>query len=440
MHAEQTNSIWEELSPLLDKAMAQLGDTDRNAIVLRYFENKNSRDVGAALGMNEAAAQKRVARAVEKLRAFCTRRGVVAPAIALTAMISANAVQAAPVGIVSSTALALKGVGVTTSTSVLVKGTLELMRWAKLKLAVSAALGSVVVAGTVLLIEAPRLSQPSFQGRNLNSWLAQMDDGVRQKPLQLSWEPWSASRQQQQDEAVKAIHAMGDKALPYLQSALAQEDSRLDRLSQKVGFKDPLDARRHRATLALEALGPDAKPLLAQLTANLYGTQCPKEAATVLAAMGPEGWEILTKAISSTNNFAAPCSVWALGTHRATVPGTVEALESVLTRTPAGALSGQAAWALAEIGQDRATVVPLLIDGLKARDFDFRWACALALGELGSNARSAVPALLEATKDPHPKVSHDAAQALQQIDPQSAAQAGLADALATRHVPKTLLY
>ena len=60
MQTEQSNSMWEELSPLLDEAMGQLGDADRNAVVLRYFENKTSKDVGAALGVNEAAATGKV--------------------------------------------------------------------------------------------------------------------------------------------------------------------------------------------------------------------------------------------------------------------------------------------------------------------------------------------------------------------------------------------
>ncbi|HZQ47528.1 MAG TPA: sigma-70 family RNA polymerase sigma factor, partial [Verrucomicrobiae bacterium] len=40
MPNEQTDSIWEQLAPTLDQAMAQLSSGDRNAIVLRYFENK----------------------------------------------------------------------------------------------------------------------------------------------------------------------------------------------------------------------------------------------------------------------------------------------------------------------------------------------------------------------------------------------------------------
>ena len=56
--------------------MGRLGETDRNAMVLRFFENKTAREVGAALKLSEAAAHKRVNRALEKLRKFFTKRGV----------------------------------------------------------------------------------------------------------------------------------------------------------------------------------------------------------------------------------------------------------------------------------------------------------------------------------------------------------------------------
>src|SRR5205085_4854665 len=44
MEANQTDSTWEHIAPFLDEAMARLGDTDRNAVVLRFFENKNLRE------------------------------------------------------------------------------------------------------------------------------------------------------------------------------------------------------------------------------------------------------------------------------------------------------------------------------------------------------------------------------------------------------------
>src|ERR1035438_1641012 len=64
-----SEEIWAQLAPLLDDALNQLGETDRAALVLRYFQNKTAREIAAALRMEEEAAQKRVARALEKLRA-----------------------------------------------------------------------------------------------------------------------------------------------------------------------------------------------------------------------------------------------------------------------------------------------------------------------------------------------------------------------------------
>jgi len=63
---ESSAADWEQLEPLLDDALASLGDTDRNAIALRYFENKTAAEIARTLAMSEDAAHKRVARAIEK--------------------------------------------------------------------------------------------------------------------------------------------------------------------------------------------------------------------------------------------------------------------------------------------------------------------------------------------------------------------------------------
>jgi RNA polymerase sigma factor (sigma-70 family) len=69
-----TANDWTQIEPLLDDAMAALEETDRSAILLRYFENKSLREVGEALGTSDDAAQKRVSRAVEQLREFFSKR------------------------------------------------------------------------------------------------------------------------------------------------------------------------------------------------------------------------------------------------------------------------------------------------------------------------------------------------------------------------------
>ncbi len=113
-----TANDWTQIGPLLDDAMAALDETDRSAILLRYFENKNLREVGEALGASEDAAQKRVSRAVERLREFFSKRNVTIGAGGLAVLISANAVQSAPIGLAAaiSTAAVFAGTAVHTST------------------------------------------------------------------------------------------------------------------------------------------------------------------------------------------------------------------------------------------------------------------------------------------------------------------------------------
>ena len=93
---------WGAIRPLLDEAMDSLGDEDYAAILLRYFENKSLREVGQTLGMSDDTAQKRVSRAVERLREFFSKRNVTIGASGLAVVISANAVEAAPVGLAAT--------------------------------------------------------------------------------------------------------------------------------------------------------------------------------------------------------------------------------------------------------------------------------------------------------------------------------------------------
>jgi len=145
----EPDAAWEQLSPLLDEAMARLRDQDRDAIVLRFFEKKSLQEVGAALGLEERAAQKRVARGLEKLRAFFAKRGVDSTATGIAEKISANSIHAAPVALAKTiSAVAItKGAAAGGSTLALVKGALKIMAWTKAKTAIVTA-AVVILAGT----------------------------------------------------------------------------------------------------------------------------------------------------------------------------------------------------------------------------------------------------------------------------------------------------
>jgi RNA polymerase sigma factor (sigma-70 family) len=92
---------WEKLGPVLDKVMHELNDSDREMVLMRYFENRRLGEIGERLGLSEDAARKRVDRALEKLRTFLFKRGITATA-SLAAVISANAVQTAPAGLAAT--------------------------------------------------------------------------------------------------------------------------------------------------------------------------------------------------------------------------------------------------------------------------------------------------------------------------------------------------
>ncbi len=141
---------WRQIAPMLDDAMGRLGETDRNAVVLRFFENKTAREVAAALQLTEAAAHKRVNRALDKLRKFFSKRGVTLAAAAIADAVSANSVHAAPVGLaktISVVALA-KGAAASTSTLILVKGVLKIMAWTKAKTVVVSLACVILAVGT----------------------------------------------------------------------------------------------------------------------------------------------------------------------------------------------------------------------------------------------------------------------------------------------------
>jgi len=105
---------WEEVRELLDESLDDLPAEDRNALLLRYFEQRSFADVGAAMGATGEAARKRVDRALDRLRDSLARRGITTTAAALGGALTAHAVQIAPAGLAATLAsgsLAAAGAG-----------------------------------------------------------------------------------------------------------------------------------------------------------------------------------------------------------------------------------------------------------------------------------------------------------------------------------------
>ena len=142
------DALWRELSPQLDEAMAGLGTSERDALVLRYFQNQSMAEVGQFLGLAENTAQKRVSRALEKLRTFFTKRGVSSTTAIIAGVISANSVQAVPVALAKSvTAVAIaKGAAASIPTLALAKTTVIALTM-KTKIIVATAIIGTLILG-----------------------------------------------------------------------------------------------------------------------------------------------------------------------------------------------------------------------------------------------------------------------------------------------------
>jgi RNA polymerase sigma factor (sigma-70 family) len=108
MNRIATNSAdegaWQTLAPFLDEAVQQLNRVDQSAVVLRFMEGKSLREVGQCLAMTDDAVQKRVSRALEKLRNHFSRRGITATSPLIMAAFSASSLQSAPLGLAATLA------------------------------------------------------------------------------------------------------------------------------------------------------------------------------------------------------------------------------------------------------------------------------------------------------------------------------------------------
>ena len=87
---------WAQLNPVLDEAMHKLDEAEREAVLLRHFENRTYAEIGSRIGTTENAARMRVDRALEKLHGILAKQGVSLTVMALAGLLSANAVGAAP--------------------------------------------------------------------------------------------------------------------------------------------------------------------------------------------------------------------------------------------------------------------------------------------------------------------------------------------------------
>jgi RNA polymerase sigma-70 factor (ECF subfamily) len=166
--------VWQEVAAQLDDAVLKLPAADRQAILMRYFEDRPISQIAEALRVSEGAAKMRLSRSVEKLRQRLERAGAgVAPAGAagLATMLAAHAVRAAPAGLMrhalaaslggaaataataGAAATAAAGAGTGTGAGIAIaKGAIAMMTWTKTKIAAAVVAAALLGTGTVLTV------------------------------------------------------------------------------------------------------------------------------------------------------------------------------------------------------------------------------------------------------------------------------------------------
>jgi RNA polymerase sigma factor (sigma-70 family) len=406
--APDTDNLWRQLAPHLEAAMSRLGERDRALLALRFYENKTGPETAALLGMTEEAVRKRVGRALERLYRYFSRQGISSTTGFIASAIATNSIQVAPAVLAKSiTAAALdKGAGVSTSTLALIKGAMKIMAWTKAKTAIVIGAGFLLVAGTgAVFVEAKvSRSEPSYQGRRLTEWLADVDYGQPQDKRQ---------------KAGNAIRQMGARTLPFL---LADLDDARFKTYARPHDRRTTDDRYRQATWAYDALGPLGKSSIPELARLLE--QDPGYVPSALGGIGRDALPVLLNALTNQNFFVHDNAAAALA--NAIFAGKISPDEasdafpialSNLTYTDSNVMyqvntRDRAAWLLAALKQSPELAVPALTAGLKDPSGTVSADCAFALWNFGKEAKPAIPALTEAAASTNAQLSNMAKQAL----------------------------
>ena len=169
---ETAEPDWALLAPHLDEAMNALAEADRRALVLRYFDKLDLRAVGERLGVSEDTAQKRVARALERLKTRFAKKGVSVSLTALASGLLAHAVSAAPAVLAAQTASAVVA-GFVAGSGILIA--LERFMTLNALKPIAAALAVAGVA-TPLFLQHQSLAAARDQNASLGAQVAELDE------------------------------------------------------------------------------------------------------------------------------------------------------------------------------------------------------------------------------------------------------------------------
>jgi RNA polymerase sigma factor (sigma-70 family) len=391
---------WSLVAPVLDEAMEELNEGDREAVLLRFFKNLDFAAVGRALGVSDDAAQKRVSRAVERLRELLAKRGISASASGLVVVISTNAVQIAPVGLVATlTSTSLSATIAATGTTFTL---LKLVAMTKFQLGIITAL--VVAVSTMIAIQ-----QNGPPDRSLK-------DGI-EATLSLHSGAESNGLRSSAFSRTKRVPALAEPEPMYQGKTLGEwiEDLRSGNAKLKQTAWD-----------TLIAIGPPAIPALKQALEDIRTVN---SAAFILALIGKESLPVLLEYLTNgpllTRREIAGAGVMQVASLLPYEDEIIPAL-IVCMRHEDATVRGGAINAFQSYSKRPDLVLPPLIECLTDSNANVRGSAVTVIRKFGSDAKPAVTDLVWLAKqDPDSFVRTRAAESLRFISPERADKEGL---------------
>lgn len=302
MEASEPEVDWSRVRPVLDEALGELHQEDRHALLLRFFGERNLAQVGAALGIAEDAARKRVGRALDKLRVRLSSRGITTTASALSLALTTHAGETVPPGLgaqLAHVAFAASGAGTTTIT-----GIITAMSSAKITSLLITAAVLLMVSGVALKLHKDHAeSAPPHALVASDSSSATRGDAASLDTTRESSPPRPdprAGTARNPELALARIQAVLDDPTPTrrwpnraMEDAIAalgnQRGAAVPLLRQALKSPDP--QVRARAAGGLGAIGPGAREavpdLLALLRTSNASSDPPSSIMLALSRMGP---------------------------------------------------------------------------------------------------------------------------------------------------------
>jgi len=244
-----TTSDWDRLRPELEDAIEELKESDRDVVLLRFFEHQSFSEIGALFNISEDTAQKRADRALEKMRGVFARRGITSTTAALAGLLANQAVATVPAGLSTAVATAALASAPSVGALATAQSILSFMSTTKLGLGIAAMVTLFAVGSAV------------FEGNA--AWRAQNSLTVTQAALAAANAEHKSDLAKQQELA--GIAADDDKKWAALQKTVAEMQSRAEQ-DAKAASNGKTDKTAAMATgQAFLAAYPQARPMLLEI-------------------------------------------------------------------------------------------------------------------------------------------------------------------------------